>query len=651
MREPAAPREALDSAQERIQGLTVRIERVQTDLQLVRAALAQAQASRAVLPAAETFVRYGVYALLAGLLGLALWARAVDYALRVTSDTPTFIALVSDMAQRPFAEQSPFLAADVATQHATPYIQALAFVWRFLDGSTNSATTLGGFLALVGIPVFAFTLWCVWLYVRRLAGSTAAWISIPVLLGIFGPPHVIWASDLSLHAALYAGFFPQNVAIGTTLLALLALERRSVASLVLALVLASLTMLIHPFTGVLLCVLATAAGCRRARRERAAVEGSDRSRCRVRPGNAVAGLLSRPGLRRDRLAGLRLHRPLHRGAMRRTGARGDRQVEGSCRHSVPSARAAGDDGRGVPARGRRYCGNGSGRGLGIGARQLAARRIGSARDLLDRRQVAMATPARGGDSGTHRPGAPRPARVHRARRLVRRLLRARNAGCTRSASSGLVPVPTPLPDPTRIGRRDGRRRVSSPENDRDRRCDVRARAEREARDAVRSSADRQLLGPAVAARVESRRPHPGGARPRGQRPRHLLLHPGHDRASRTHGRQRSCELEERARLLRGGLPAPAALLRRRSGLVASGTGDVATRRSLRDRGEETTLEPKSLDDFIWQNARLRTPAQERALSNYFYENNRVGTLVYDSPDYVVYRLEREKLFARNEASP
>ena len=69
---------------------------------------------------------------------------------------------------------------------------------------------LGGFLALVGIVVFAFTLWCVFLYVRRLAGSTAAWVSIPVLLGIFGPPHVIWASDLSLHAALYAGFFPRT---------------------------------------------------------------------------------------------------------------------------------------------------------------------------------------------------------------------------------------------------------------------------------------------------------------------------------------------------------------------------------------------------------------------------------------------------------
>ena len=59
--------------------------------------------------------------------------------------------------------------------------------------------------------------------------------------------------------------------------------------------------------------------------------------------------------------------------------------------------------------------------------------------------------------------------------------------------------------------------------------------------------------------------------------------------------------------------------------------------------KETTLEPKGLDDFIWQNARLRTPAQERALSNYFYENNRVGTLVFDSPDYVVFRLERVKL--------
>jgi hypothetical protein len=42
---------------------------------------------------------------------------------------------------------------------------------------------------------------------------------------------------------------------------------------------------------------------------------------------------------------------------------------------------------------------------------------------------------------------------------------------------------------------------------------------------------------------------------------------------------------------------------------------------------------------------LRTPEQRRALGNYFYENNRVGDLVYDSPDFVVYRLNHDKLFS------
>jgi hypothetical protein len=60
--------------------------------------------------------------------------------------------------------------------------------------------------------------------------------------------------------------------------------------------------------------------------------------------------------------------------------------------------------------------------------------------------------------------------------------------------------------------------------------------------------------------------------------------------------------------------------------------------------KQTTLEPESLTEFIWQNALLRTPAQRRALGNYFYENNRVGDLLYDSEDYVVYRLNRGKLF-------
>jgi hypothetical protein len=61
--------------------------------------------------------------------------------------------------------------------------------------------------------------------------------------------------------------------------------------------------------------------------------------------------------------------------------------------------------------------------------------------------------------------------------------------------------------------------------------------------------------------------------------------------------------------------------------------------------KQTTLEPKTLDDFIWQTAMLRTAAQRRALGNYFYENNRVGDLIFDSPDFVVYRLDRQKLFA------
>ena len=41
---------------------------------------------------------------------------------------------------------------------------------------------------------------------------------------------------------------------------------------------------------------------------------------------------------------------------------------------------------------------------------------------------------------------------------------------------------------------------------------------------------------------------------------------------------------------------------------------------------------------------LRTEAQREALGTYFYENNRVGTVLFDSPDFVVYRLEHDKLF-------
>jgi hypothetical protein len=643
--------EALDSAQERIQGLTVRIERVRTDLQLVRTTLAEAQSTRTVLPAAEALVRYGVVALLAGLLGLMMWARAVDYALRVTSDTPTFLALVSDMAQRPFAEQSPFLAASVATQHATPYIQALAFLWRFLDGS-HSPVALGSFLALIGLPVFMFTLWCVWLYVRRLAGSTAAWISIPVLLGIFGPPHVIWASDLSLHAALYAGFFPQNVAIGTTLLALLALERRSVASLVLALVLASLTMLIHPFTGVLLCVLATADGCRlAARRDRAA----PRAPIALAGGFALGTLW--PAYSLDQ-------------AFAETGLRGFVFI-GLCIAAPCAALGLGEIGRlrnrtGAVSRllVRLETTDAAYRLALVGAAGTAAIAIWelalassppdeSARLAIywidDRwRWPLLLVAGTVGLSGL--------ARLARRGHVVPAVW---FAGCFALGTLGALGLPLPVwyrflllcQIPLALG-------VAT----------VVAEARRPRTTAIVAATFALALSvkvgtllaapPTVSYLGQPLQPAwslgdhvPDGPGlvatdpatsyfvPATTGHRVLTVDKGH-----VSSRSELAHSEEGYRLLRR--------------YYAGGQDWWQAAQEMWRRGvryvivaKETTLEPKGLDDFIWQNARVRTPAQERALSNYFYENNRVGTLVYDSPDYVVYRLEREKLFARNEASP
>ncbi len=262
--------EALHSAEERARRLSEEIERARGDLGAVSADLRELQAEEEARAAArplrayvnlDAVLRGGVLVLLAGLLCLTVWAGVVDYTLRVTSDTPTFIALVTGMAERPFAEQSPFLAQQVATQHATPYMQGVAFLWTFLDGDTRDPVAVGRLLSLVGIPVFALLLCSVFLYTRRLAGSRAAWFSLPVLLGLFGPPHVIWASDQTLHGALYASYFPQNLAIALLLLTLLALERDGYTSLALACLGAAMTMLVHPFSGALLCVLVAFQGC------------------------------------------------------------------------------------------------------------------------------------------------------------------------------------------------------------------------------------------------------------------------------------------------------------------------------------------------------------------------------------------------------
>jgi hypothetical protein len=207
-----------------------------------------------------------VVLLLAGLVALQLWARSTDYGLRVTSDTPTFLALIPDMADRPFERQSPFLEdTDVATPHAEPYTQALAFLWKAVRaGEEREPVALARMLALVGIGVTFLLLFAVFAYTRSVVGRREAWIAVPVLLALFGPANIIWASDLSLHGFLYAAWFPQNVAVAMLLFALLAIDWQRRGALVPAIALTALTMTIHPFTGVLLSLLMAVRGCQLA---------------------------------------------------------------------------------------------------------------------------------------------------------------------------------------------------------------------------------------------------------------------------------------------------------------------------------------------------------------------------------------------------
>ena len=69
--------------------------------------------------------------LVALIVGLQLWAIQVAYPLRVTSDVPTYLALLRAMAAHPLAKQSLFLAAQgISTPHSTPYMVALALLWH-----------------------------------------------------------------------------------------------------------------------------------------------------------------------------------------------------------------------------------------------------------------------------------------------------------------------------------------------------------------------------------------------------------------------------------------------------------------------------------------------------------------------------------------
>lgn len=225
---------------------------------------ARAEATAAPRSSAATLVLCGV---LLPLVAMQLWAIGVDYPLRVTSDVPTYLGLLRGMAAHPLAPQSPYLPTPgIASPHATPYMLALAELWRVVApaGHALDPRAVGRFLGFMGILVSLATLEMVMRFAFATAGRRAALLTVPVLLVLFGPAHVIWANDLSFNGLLYAGFYPQNAAVALALGALLALRGHGTKSLVLATVLCGLTMVVHPMTGTLLAGLAAADGAVRA---------------------------------------------------------------------------------------------------------------------------------------------------------------------------------------------------------------------------------------------------------------------------------------------------------------------------------------------------------------------------------------------------
>jgi hypothetical protein len=643
----------LDAAEERARRVAAEIEELQAEIRGIRAALTEAHVSPqqweegVIGRASPLLVRIGVLAVLAGVLVLSVWARAVDYPLRVTSDTPTFIALVADMAARPFAPQSPFLVNGISTQHATPYIQALAYVWRFLGGSAPAPIELGRLLALVGIGVFAVLLVSVFLYTRRLAGSLAAWLSLPALLGIFGPPHVIWASDLSLHGALYASFFPQNVAMALALATLLALGRHTAVSLVLACGFAALTLLVHPFTGVLLCVLATAESCRlAARRDPAAARGpialaSGFALGTAWPAYSLDGAFAETGQRGVVFVAVCAAAPLLPWVVNRLRVRKVASTSLSDLGAwLETSRAA-----------LLLAVAGMTGTVGLAVWELVLVKWPPAESArlaiywVDGRWRWPLLLIAGivGISGL--------ARLARRGHVIPAVW---FAGCFLLGTLGALGLPLPVwyrflllcQIPLAIGvgvvLAETRRSWTT--------------ALVVATFALTLSVKvLTLLGAPPAVTYFGTQLQPawslGQHLPRGggivaTDPSTAYFVPATTgRRVLTVGRGHVSSNRELAISETG-----YQLLRR---YYAGGrdwwqAGQQMWRRGVRYVIVEkhTTLEPKDLTAFIWQNALLRTEAQRRALGNYYYENNRVGSLVYDSLDYAVYRLDGDALFGR-----
>jgi hypothetical protein len=200
-----------------------------------------------------------------GVVALQVWAATNSYAMRVIGDTPTFLTLIRDMGANPMEPVSTsFGTAGTESIHASPYLQVLGLLWREVApaGKFDDPFALGQFVAFVSIPMTLFVLGMLWLLVNRLAGRTAAWLSIPVLLMVFGPVHVTFSSDLSVNGFLYAGYYPSTFATGLTLAVLVLLHRGSIPRALAAIPLIALTVTTDPLNGATLVALATVLACR-----------------------------------------------------------------------------------------------------------------------------------------------------------------------------------------------------------------------------------------------------------------------------------------------------------------------------------------------------------------------------------------------------
>ncbi|MGO9975871.1 MAG: hypothetical protein ACLP01_24315 [Solirubrobacteraceae bacterium] len=214
-----------------------------------------------------------VTSLLSGAVLVAMQVMAVfnSYSMRVTSDTPTFIALVRELARAPMQPDSVFFnTLDTQSIHASPYMQALGLLWRAMApaGHLGDPMAIGRFLAIMAIPVTLFTLGMLWLFTRSVAGRTAAFAAIPAVLSLFGPAHIIFSSDLTLGGLLATGYYPTTLAAGLSLAVLMLLRKRSKPASVATVLLLALTLTIDLFSGTVLLLFTITYSCIAARRER-----------------------------------------------------------------------------------------------------------------------------------------------------------------------------------------------------------------------------------------------------------------------------------------------------------------------------------------------------------------------------------------------